>query len=93
MLLDSTAYPTLNFNSNLTFASRLGHFDVNLNFTNSKDLQTDPSQTLGIRLMLVRFMKEDEAPNDSDTATESRTSALVEVRRPISNIDYKFMIT
>lgn len=81
----STAYPKYNFAGDFTFVSLSGHVDLQININNAVDF-VDPNYTLGIRLVLVQSNPEN--PNNE----ESHTTAFIEVKRKISNIDCKFMV-
>lgn len=83
--LNSTAYPVYNFASNLTFSHILGHFELKVDVNNAVDF-VDPKYTLGLRLMIARQMPDDQKYN------EGRTSIVASMKRPVSNIDYKFSL-
>lgn len=69
----------------MKFISVLGHMEAKLDYNNAVDL-IDPNYSLTLRLIFARF---NEAP--SKTAL-TKTSLSVELTRPISNVDFKFMI-
>lgn len=83
--LNSTAYKQFNFASNLSFVSLLGHIETNVNFNNAPDL-IDPSHTCSIRLMFARINNEDKKLEGTST------EALLEVKRPKSKVDWRFLI-
>lgn len=83
--VNSTAYSMYNFASNLTYRQNLGHIELKLDVNNAVDF-ADPKYNLGLRLMLARHMPDDQKYN------EGRTSLALAMKRPISNIDYKFTL-
>lgn len=81
---NSTAYQKYNFKANIDYKRVLGHIELGLNINNAIDF-VDPRYDLGIRLTFIKTDTEDKEFN-------SRTSFAIEVTRPISKINYKFMI-
>lgn len=81
---NSTIYQKYNFKANINYKRVLGHIELGLNINNADDF-VDPKYDLGIRLAFIKTDPEDREFN-------SRTTFSVEVKRPISKIDYKFMI-
>lgn len=81
--LNSTAYPNFNFASNLTFLALDGHIETAINLNNAPNL-VDDNYTLASRLKFIRFNMAEKK--------EGGTLLSVELARPVSNIDLKFMI-
>lgn len=81
---NSTAYQKYNFKANVNYKRVLGHIDLGINVNNAVDF-VDPRYNLGVRLSLIQTEPEDREFN-------SRTNFTIEVTRPISKIDYKFML-
>lgn len=81
---NSTAYQRFNFKAHLNYKRVLGHVELGLNINNAVDF-VDPKYDLGIRVAFIKTDPEDREFN-------SRTNFTVEIKRPISKIDYKFMI-
>lgn len=81
---NSTAYPKYNFRINMNYKRVLGHIEVDFVLNNAVDF-ADPRYDLGIRLALIKTEPEDKEFN-------SRTSFSIEITRPISKINYKFML-
>lgn len=81
---NSTAYQKYNFKANINYKRVLGHIELGLNINNAVDF-VDPKYDLGIRLTFIKTDTEDKELN-------SRTSFSIEVTRPISKINYKFML-
>lgn len=81
---NSTAYQKYNFKANLNYKRVLGHLELGLNINNAVDF-VDPKYDLGIRMAFIKTDPEDKEFN-------SRTNFTIEITRPISKIDYKFMI-
>lgn len=79
---NSTAYPKYNFNATATYNNRLGHFDVKLKINNAKDF-LDKDYDLNVRLSLLRASNENNFP---------QTQAIIQLSRPISHMDYSFVI-
>lgn len=83
--INSTAYPMYNFASNVTFRHILGHIEAKLDVNNAVDF-VDPKYTTGVRLMFARNMPDDHKYN------EGRTSLAISLKRPASNLNYKFTL-
>lgn len=81
---NSTQYRRYNFKANLNYKRVLGHLELGLNINNAVDF-VDPRYDLGIRVAFIKTDPEDREFN-------SRTNFTIEIKRPISKIDYKFMI-
>lgn len=81
---NSTAYQKYNFKANINYKRVLGHMELGVNINNAVDF-VDPKYDLGIRVTFIKTDPEDKEFN-------SRTTFSVEITRPISKIDYKFMI-
>lgn len=81
---NSTAYQKYNFKANVNYKRVLGHIDLGININNADDF-VDPRYDLGIRIALIKTEPDDKELN-------SRTNFSIEVTRPISKINYKFMI-
>ncbi|XP_055713060.1 uncharacterized protein LOC129807664 isoform X2 [Phlebotomus papatasi] len=79
--LKTTAYEKYNFASNMKYVSAMGHAEWRLNFNNAKDL-INPDYNLGVRMIFARFHHIDNG----------RTTASIEITRPVSKTDLKFMI-
>ncbi|GAB0088507.1 uncharacterized protein DMENIID0001_029540 [Sergentomyia squamirostris] len=79
--LKTTAYEKYNFAGNMRYISAMGHADWRLNFNNAKDL-VDPAYNLGVRIIFARFHQMDSG----------RTTASIEIVRPVSKTDLKFMV-
>uniref|UniRef100_A0A7G3AUB2 Putative lipoprotein n=1 Tax=Lutzomyia longipalpis TaxID=7200 RepID=A0A7G3AUB2_LUTLO len=79
--LRTTAYEKYNFASNMKYVSAMGHAEWLLNVNNAKDL-VNPDYNLGIRMVFARFHH----------VENGRTTASIEITRPISKTDLKFMI-
>lgn len=81
---NTTAYQKYNFKANINYKRVLGHIELGLNVNNAVDF-VDPRYNLGIRLALIKTEPDDKEFN-------SRTNFTIEVTRPISRINYKFMV-
>lgn len=81
---NTTAYQKYNLKTNINFKRVLGHIELGLNLNNVNDF-TDPKYDLGIRLALIKTEADDKEFN-------SHTNFFVEVTRPVSKINYKFMV-
>lgn len=81
---NSTAYQKYNFKGNVNYKRVLGHIDLGINVNNAVDF-IDPKYNLGIRIGFIKTEPDDKEFN-------SRTNFTIEVTRPISKINYKFMI-
>lgn len=81
---NTTAYQKYNFKANINFKRVLGHIELGLNINNAVDF-IDPRYNLGIRLALIKTEPDDKEFN-------SRTNFSIEIIRPISKINYKFMV-
>lgn len=81
---NTTAYKKYNFKANIDYKRVLGHIELGLNINNAVDF-VDPKYDLGIRVSLIKT-----EPEDRDSST--KTNFAIEVTRPISKINYKFMI-
>lgn len=83
--LNSTAYPKFNFASRMTFLWMLAHIEAKLDFNNAIDLR-DPEYSLTLRTVFAHFNE----PEPKSGLT--RTSVIVEVTRPKSNVAFRFKI-
>lgn len=81
---NSTKYQRYNFKANINYKRVLGHIELGLNLNNAVDF-IDPKYNLGIRLALIKTEPDDREFN-------SRTNFTIEITRPISKINYKFML-
>lgn len=81
---NSTAYQKYNFKANANYKRVLGHIDLGIDVNNAVDF-VDPRYNLGIRIAFIKTEPDDKEFN-------SRTNFSIEVTRPISKINYKFMI-
>lgn len=81
---NTTAYKKYNFKASIDYKRVLGHIELGLNINNAVDF-IDPKYDLGIRVTLIKTEPEDKESN-------SKTNFAIEVTRPISKINYKFMI-
>lgn len=81
MKLKTTAYPKLNFASNVTWMSLQGHTEGVVTYNNAPDY-TNPNYTSMLRVIFARSHSED------NILEGSRTRASVELKLPRSKIDY-----
>lgn len=81
---NSTAYRRYNFKANVDYKRVLGHLELGINVNNAEDF-IDPKYNLGIRIGFIKTEPDDKEFN-------SRTNFTIEITRPISKINYKFMI-
>lgn len=80
---NSTAYQKYNFKANINYKRVLSHIELGINVNNAVDF-VDPRYNLGFRIAFIRTEPDDKEFN-------ARTNFTVEVIRPISKINYKFM--
>lgn len=80
---NSTAYAKYNFATDFKYTQVLGHIDLMVNVNNAIDL-IDPRYNLGVHMIIVL------ASEDKDYI--ARSMASLEIVRPISLLDYKFLI-
>lgn len=80
---NSTAYQKYNFKANFTIKRVLSHIEFDMNINNAVDF-VDPKHNLGLKITFIRVEHDEK-----DFNTE--TNFIVEVTRPISKINYKFM--
>lgn len=80
---NSTAYAKYNFATDFKYTQVLGHIDLMVNVNNAVDF-VDPQYNLGIHMIIV------VASEDKDYI--ARSMASLEIVRPISRLDYKFLI-
>lgn len=80
---NSTAYAKYNFAANYKYTQVLGHIDLMVNVNNAVDF-VDPRYNLGVHMIIVL------ASEDKDYI--ARSMASLEIIRPISRFDYKFLI-
>lgn len=80
---NSTAYAKYNFAADFKYTQVLGHIDLMVNVNNAIDF-VDPLYNLGIHMIIVL------ASEDKDYI--ARSMASLEIVRPISRLDYKFLI-
>lgn len=81
---NTTAYEKYNFKANINYKRVLGHLELGVNINNAADF-VDPKYNLGIRMAFIKTDPEDKEFN-------SRTNFTIEITRPISKINYKFML-
>lgn len=81
---NTTAYQKYNFKVDVNYKRVLGHIEIGLNLNNAIDF-VDPRYNLGIRLTLIKTEPDEKEFN-------SRTHFAIEITRPISKINYKFMV-
>uniref|UniRef100_W4VR36 Putative lipoprotein n=1 Tax=Corethrella appendiculata TaxID=1370023 RepID=W4VR36_9DIPT len=79
--LKSTAYPYLNFTTNMKFLSALGHIELKTQFNNAPDLK-DPNYTLTTRLVFAKF----------HSLGSDLTTASYEIIRLKTKTDFKIML-
>lgn len=83
--LNSTAYPKFNFASHMKFLSMVGHIEAKLELNNAPNLK-DPEYSLALRTVLAHY-------NEPEPKTGlTKTSVIVEVTRPKSNLAFRFKI-
>lgn len=80
---NSTAYAKYNFATDFKYTQVLGHIDLMVNVNNAVDF-VDPRYNLGVHMIIVL------ASEDKDYI--ARSMASLEIVRPISRLDYKFLI-
>ncbi|KAH8395625.1 hypothetical protein KR222_003717 [Zaprionus bogoriensis] len=85
MNLRTTAYPKLNFASNVTWLSLQGHTEGVVTYNNAPDY-TNPNYTSLLRVIFARSHSED------NILEGSRTRASLELKLPRSNIDYAIVV-
>lgn len=80
---NSTAYQKYNFKANFNIKRVLSHIEVDMNINNAVDF-VDPRYNLGLKIAFIRVESDEKSFN-------TQTNFIVEVTRPISKINYKFM--
>lgn len=80
---NSTAYAKYNFATDFKYTQVLGHIDLMVNINNAVDF-VDPRYNLGVHMIVIL------ASEDKDYI--ARSMASLEIVRPISRFDYKFLI-
>jgi hypothetical protein len=79
----SSAYSHYNFASGISFISHLGHAETKFEVNNAPDLE-DPNYTMTATMTLAK---------NNDANMHSRTMFAIEVARPKSSTDLKFLVT
>ncbi|XP_051858776.1 uncharacterized protein LOC117563530 [Drosophila albomicans] len=85
MKLRTTAYPKLNFASNVTWLSLQGHTEGAITYNNAPDY-SNPNYTSLARVVFAR------SHSDDFTLGETQTRASLELKLPRSKIDYRIMV-
>lgn len=83
--LKTSAYPKINFHSTLKYLAVLGHMEARIDINNSPDF-LDPNYNLMLRFIFARLHMEEKRLDGS------RTTVSLEVKRPVSNVDFKVMV-
>lgn len=80
---NSTAYQKYNFKANFNVKRVLSHIEVDMNINNAVDF-VDPQYNLDFKIAFIRVESYEKDFN-------TQTNFIVELTRPISKINYKFM--